>query len=244
MTGYRERNWRKRAFQLLAVFATLTCPAKSSIAAEWGDLKIRFTLEKRESPSKPETEGAASASGIVAVPVVVHKTNRRIRDVVVVLHQTAANQVPVHAEFEKRANERITVTNSGGVFEPHVACLRTGQTLRIQNQNRFEIHPRLEFFTNLPFGRIVKAGESRDVRPTKPERRPTRIVDLIRPKNGGYVVVKDHPYMVVSDANGDLVSKRLPTGKWTFQIWHESAGQLQNVKFDGKKTTGIEAERN
>lgn len=44
-----------------------------------------------------------------------------------------------------------------------------------------------------------------------------------------YVYVSDHPYVAVTDANGNFEIKDLPPGKYTIRFWHEG---LQEVKKD------------
>ena len=47
-------------------------------------------------------------------------------------------------------------------------------------------------------------------------------------------MIKDNPYMAVTDETGMFEIKDLPTGEWTFQFWQEAAGYLSDVKVDGK----------
>ena len=52
----------------------------------------------------------------------------------------------------------------------------------------------------------------------------------------GYLVVKEHPYVGVSDKDGKLTLKNVPAGKWSFQVWQEALGFVSEVKQDGKAT--------
>jgi hypothetical protein len=52
----------------------------------------------------------------------------------------------------------------------------------------------------------------------------------------GWLLIKDHPYMAVSDANGKLQIKNLPVGRWTIQFWHEKAGYVSDVSKAGQAT--------
>jgi uncharacterized surface anchored protein len=38
----------------------------------------------------------------------------------------------------------------------------------------------------------------------------------------------DHPFMAVTDADGKFEIKGLPPGKYTFFVWHEIPGYLNN----------------
>ncbi len=42
--------------------------------------------------------------------------------------------------------------------------------------------------------------------------------------------------MAVSDENGYFRIENLPVGEWTFQFWHEQAGNLDDVTLDGQQT--------
>jgi hypothetical protein len=52
-----------------------------------------------------------------------------------------------------------------------------------------------------------------------------------------YVVVTEHPYVAVTDENGEFTIENLPTGEWTFQMWQEKAGNIENAQRDGKAQT-------
>jgi hypothetical protein len=68
----------------------------------------------------------------------------------------------------------------------------------------------------------------------EPENLPSPVSCSIHPWMRGWLLIKDHPYMGVSDADGKVVIKNLPVGKWTFQFWHERAGNLREVKRNGE----------
>jgi hypothetical protein len=49
----------------------------------------------------------------------------------------------------------------------------------------------------------------------------------------GHLLVQDHPYMAVSAGEGSFEIANIPAGKHEFQLWHEAAGYLKNVKYQG-----------
>ena len=52
------------------------------------------------------------------------------------------------------------------------------------------------------------------------------------------MLIKDDPYVGISDEKGHLVIKNLPVGERTFVVWQENAGlHLEAVTVDGKATT-------
>jgi len=61
------------------------------------------------------------------------------------------------------------------------------------------------------------------------------VTNLIYPWFLGHVLVQDHPYFAVTDANGRFEIKNLPTGTWRFRVWHERSGYIQQVERNGIK---------
>jgi hypothetical protein len=58
----------------------------------------------------------------------------------------------------------------------------------------------------------------------------------IHPWMLGYVLIRDNPYMAVSDDRGGFEIENLPVGEHTFQVWQEKSGFVQDVVLDGKET--------
>jgi hypothetical protein len=50
------------------------------------------------------------------------------------------------------------------------------------------------------------------------------------------LVIKESPYMAVTDADGKFVIENLPEGKWSFQAWHAKSGYIDAATVGGKKT--------
>ena len=46
------------------------------------------------------------------------------------------------------------------------------------------------------------------------------------------LVVKDSPYVSVSDKDGKFTIANLPEGEWTFQVWH--GNYIRTVKITGQ----------
>jgi hypothetical protein len=46
----------------------------------------------------------------------------------------------------------------------------------------------------------------------------------------GYVIVRDHPYVGITDESGTLEICNLPGGEWTFKVWQERSGYITRVR--------------
>ena len=66
---------------------------------------------------------------------------------------------------------------------------------------------------------------------------PARISCSIHSWELAWLVVKDHPYMAVTDADGRFEINYVPAGKRKFMFWQEEAGYLQKVTVHGKPET-------
>ena len=53
----------------------------------------------------------------------------------------------------------------------------------------------------------------------------------------GWLVVKDHPYVAVSDEHGHFELQHLPSGEHTFVVWQELSGFIPEVTRGGQMET-------
>ncbi|MGI9471871.1 MAG: hypothetical protein ACR2NZ_10085 [Rubripirellula sp.] len=58
---------------------------------------------------------------------------------------------------------------------------------------------------------------------------------MIHPWMKGYVILRDTPYMAVSDEDGFLQLKNLPVGTHKVRFWHERVGWFRDVNYAGPK---------
>jgi hypothetical protein len=57
------------------------------------------------------------------------------------------------------------------------------------------------------------------------------------------VIVADHPFYAVTDAQGRFTLGNVPPGQYTLQVWHERLGQLTStVSVTGEGPTPVTIE--
>ena len=49
-----------------------------------------------------------------------------------------------------------------------------------------------------------------------------------------FLSAQETPYFALSGKDGEFEINNLPSGKWTLQVWHEKAGNVDEVTVDGK----------
>ena len=119
-------------------------------------------------------------------------------------------------------------------FEPHVTMLRTTQTLVAGNKDPVGHNTNLSTLKNPPQNILIPAMGEQKLNFPMDESLPTTVNCNIHPWMKSFVVIKDHPYMGVSDKDGKVTIKNVPAGKWTFQFWQEAAGYVSEVELQGQ----------
>jgi plastocyanin len=209
------------------------------MAEEWGDLTATFVYDGEipsESPLKVTTDVEFCGKfKLVDESLVVNPESKGIANVFAYLYIGRTDTPPkVHPSYDKSAKDEVTVDNNKCRFEPHAAVLRSSQTLLMTNSDEVGHNCKVDTIINSPINYTIPAGGKLKHQFTVAERLPSRVSCSIHPWMSGWLLVKDNPYMAVSDENGKLVIKNLPVGQWTIQFWQEKAGYISDVIQDGK----------
>jgi hypothetical protein len=209
-------------------------------AAEWGDLTGTFIYGgKAPEPAALKVDKDVAVCGkhkLVDESLVVG-ADGGIKNIVVFLYLKEGDKAPpIHPSYEESAKDDVVLDNRNCRFEPRVALLRTTQKLVIKNSDPVGHNTKIDCLNNTGINPLIPAGAQFDQHFTAVERVPSIVSCNIHPWMSARVLIKDHPYMAVTDDAGKFTIKNLPVGKWTFQVWQEKAGYVQEVSLDGKKT--------
>jgi hypothetical protein len=216
----------------------VTASARFASAQEWGDLKGRFvfdgTAPAPEAITVTKDIDFCGKHKLVSEKIVVGPDGG-IRNLLVWLYVGRGGAAPaVHPSYAETAEAKVKLDNKNCRFEPHVALLRTSQTLVVGNSDPIGHNSKFSTFANAPINPIIPANSETEHQFSAPERLPVPVSCSIHPWMNGWVRISDHPYMAVTDKSGNFEIKNLPAGDWTFQFWHEASGYVQDVKVDGK----------
>ena len=167
--------------------------------------------------------------------LVVDPSNLGIANVLVSLYRGSGTRPPaVHPSYEATANDKILLDNSKCRFDPHIARLRTSQTLQVVNTDAIAHNTKIDTLKNPPINPTLPAGGTLEHRFLLPEPMPAQVSCSIHPWMIGWLAVKDDPYFAVSGKDGSFEIQNLPAGSWTFQVWHEKARSVTEVKRNGQ----------
>jgi hypothetical protein len=116
--------------------------------------------------------------------------------------------------------------------------VRAGQTLVVANNDEVGHNTKVDFLENTSFNDLIPAGGKLEKTAlTDPERLPSPVSCSIHPWMSAKLLITNTPYYAVSGKDGSITIKNLPTGEWTFQVWHETAGYIVDVSIDGETTS-------
>jgi plastocyanin len=129
------------------------------------------------------------------------------------------------------------------VFIPRVTLVPAGGTVEFLNSDRLLHNIHSAGRANTVFNRTQPRGRTIPIAFAKSE-----IVQIncdLHPWMRAFVVVMAHPFYAVTGAEGEFTLDKLPAGKYTLNVWHETLGTVtKDVTLgDADATTVIEIGR-
>lgn len=219
----------------VVLIAFLLLVISSIASAQWGSISGRVVFGGKPPVPKPlkvdKDKDFCGKHKLVDERMIVGATGG-LKNVVVTWHGAAPAKV--HPMYAANAKVPVKLDNLKCRYEPHVVLLQCNQDLIIGNPDPIGHSVKIEGFAIAPISVIVPAAAKKTAKFPVPERLPAAATCAIHPWMKALVVIKDHPYMAVTDAAGDFTISNLPAGKVTLQFWHEEAGYLDSVTIGGK----------
>jgi hypothetical protein len=223
---------------LIALFGNLV--AQCANAADWGSLKGRLVFDG--TPAKPKAIVAkvdtefCSQQNLVEETLVVGEKGG-LSNVFVYLYVKKGKSVDIHPDLAEPSEKPAVLSNKGCRFEPRALIVRTLQPLEVRNSDEGIGHnTKASFFANPGFNETVTSDRPLNKVFNKTESYPAEVACSIHPWMKAFVLIRDNPYMAVSDAKGNFEIKNIPAGKHQFSFWHEAKGNLRALPVGSTKT--------
>ena len=221
-------------FQHLALLLVFSV---SPAAAADGTLKVKFKYDG--TPPKPAALAGVPA-GICGPKAVVDESlvvgpKGELQNVVLWMYTTKDKPAPNNPAALAALAKEVSLDNKACRYQPRVALMHTSQTLVIGNPDPIGHNSKGDLFANRSFNELIPSGGKATFKFDKTERRPMPVACSIHPWMSGWLLIQDHPYFGVSDAQGVLTIPHIPEGDYTFVAWHEKPGFLQKVKQGAKE---------
>ncbi|MBI1247181.1 hypothetical protein GC197_04975 [bacterium] len=202
----------------------------------WGTVEGRFLIEGKmlKRPAALPLVVPAFAKPPLVVPQIGKKG--QIANVAVWLYHDKGEKLPQpHPMYEKAKQQPVSIISAGCQFGPHIAMVREGQTADFVNADPVPNNFKLEGFMNQGVNFLIKPNMARKYEPASEERFPMQLTSSIYPWMKSYLMVRESPYMAVSDADGKFKIENLPVGKHRLQVWHEVPGFVKSIVTDGQE---------
>lgn len=133
--------------------------------------------------------------------------------------------------------EVVEIDQRGCVYHPHVVGAQTGQEIRFKNSDAtlHNVHTTPEHSSGTNFG-MSRKGSTRSIRIAKPEVMVPVKCD-VHPWMQAYVGVLDHPFFVLTGADGSFALEGIPAGDYVLGAWHERLGEKETkITIEAGKT--------
>lgn len=127
-------------------------------------------------------------------------------------------------------------------YAPHVVLTPAGADLTILNSDGI-LHNIHSYSTKNPPFNKAQPKFKKEMKEKFSEPEMVRLACDAHAWMHGWVVVKDHPYYTVTDANGAFKLTEVPPGDYELRFWHETLGestQKVSVKANGETKVAIE----
>lgn len=232
----------------MAIFVTVRClllgaltVIGSTSGGQWANLRGRVVYDgtppvpNRIRPNKDEE--VCGKYELFDERLVVNATNRGVKNVIVVLCVARGEAVEIHDSYRAEETGEVLLQSLHCRFEPHVTLLRTTQTLKVRNSDPKGDNVKIDPLKNLPINVTLPIGHTHEQRFPQVESMPARVSCAIHSWELGWLMVKDHPYMAVTDEDGNFEIKNVPSGRRKFMFWQEEAGYVREVTIGGKPQT-------
>jgi hypothetical protein len=163
-----------------------------------------------------------------------------IKDVVIYLETRYPTDDPAweHSDYAATKSGEVIFDQKNCIFLSHVFAMRTTQTLKVLNSDP----PQVGHNTKIDGGGgarsdnfTVPGGSSQVYSPGGESPEPFGVACSIHTWMKAYGLVRNSPYLAVTDKDGRFELKNLPAGvSLRFRVWQERARFIQSVTATGK----------
>jgi plastocyanin len=210
----------------------------SLFAQDTATLRMKIVVEgKVPDPTEqsPIADPVCAQNKILTDKILVGAKGE-LRNFVIFLDEEKS-KLKVPESVQKPSEGKHLLDNNKCNFDPKVTIARPGHTINVKNSDQTGHNANFNFLKNVPKNILVPVGQTRDyvLAPDLVEPTVIPINCDIHPWMKAFVVVKNHPYVSVSNAEGVIEIKDLPVGKdATFRVWHEATGSIDQLTVGGK----------
>ncbi|MBA2116556.1 cupredoxin domain-containing protein [Bremerella alba] len=213
--------------------------AQDLLAQQWGTVTGRFIVKGKVAaqpgPLAIPANVAQFCGNQVPNPALQVGPKNELQNVALWLYLDRGQQAPKpHPMYAPLKQKAVEISNNGCLYVPHMAMVRPGQTVDFINFDPVPHNFKVEGFANPGINFLVPVAAKQAHVFADEERYPMNASCAIHPWMAGKIVIRESPYMAVSDEKGKFTIENLPVGTHKFQIWHEIPGNIKEMNLGGK----------
>ena len=130
----------------------------------------------------------------------------------------------------------ILIDNVACRFVPHALFVRAGSSLKLKNSDTVGHNCHIVTFANEHNVNLPAGGEV-DIVLKNSHKAIGEVKCDIHKWMDGVILVRDNPYVAITDEDGSFQIKNIPEGEWEFQFWHKKGGYLKKIEIEGYKVS-------
>ena len=230
----KKMNYWKTAICSIAALAVVATLSETVQAAGWGTIKGQVILDGdapsidmlvKKGDKAVKDAAVCAADGVPDQSLVVNDDTKGVANIFIFLSKAKK----VHPDLEDPKEKELVFDQKGCKFIPHAMFVRTDQTVKVISSDNCAHNLHTFPFKNNAVNSIIQPNDQKGIEVTnrKAEKLPTEVKCDIHPWMKAYWLILDHPYAVVTDADGKFEIKDLPEGEHKFRAWQEKAGYLE-----------------
>ena len=204
----------------------------------WGNLKGRIKVTGELPEIATETIDKDQPTCLAGKPApkddnLLVSKDGGLRDAFVMMY-LKDEKPKVHPSYEQDAKTPVSLDNKQCRFKPHAMFLRTGQPLTLKNSDDVGHNCHIILF-NSEENVTIPVGDEVEVKFDKTERVPGNVVCDIHRWMDAVLLVRDEPYVAITDKDGSFEIKNIPAGNWKFQFWHKKSAYMRDLEVPDKE---------
>jgi hypothetical protein len=205
---------------------------------EWGTIKGRIVWGGAKMPERNKVKvtqdqmHCLSKGALIDNLFEVDSKTRGLKNVFVALKAPPGGKLPIHPTLQKVTQKEVVLDQPLCLFIPRAVAIREGQTLLAKNSAPVQHNIRWTGDPNINKGNSVLIPPMKElpIKGLKAQILPLVLECNIHPWMSGRLAVYNHPYFMVTKADGSFEIKLAPAGEYRLSVYHEGIGWLGGAK--------------